>query len=90
MGTDQKTMNDTLSRVFKRLHYPVEVILVCVRWYVADPLSLRHLEEMMSERGVVVDHSTIHRWTIKTESSLIYFYAGPIKSSALPDTPGSG
>jgi putative transposase len=65
MGTDQKTMNDTLSRVFKRLHYPVEVILVCVRWYVAYPLSLRHLEEMMSERGVVVDHSTIHRWAIK-------------------------
>jgi putative transposase len=58
MRTDQKTMNETLCRVFTRLHYPIEVILVCVRWYVAYPLSLRHLEEMMAERGVVVDHSS--------------------------------
>ena len=39
--------------------------MVCARWYVAYPLSLRHLEEMMAERGVAVDHSTIHRWAIK-------------------------
>ena len=65
MRTDQKPMNETLGRVFKRLHYPIEVMLVCVRWYVAYPLSLRHLEEMMAERGVAVDHSTIHRWAIK-------------------------
>jgi len=58
-------MIEALRKVFKRLHYPVEIILVCVRWYVAYPLSLRHLEEMMAERGVVVDHSTIHRWAIK-------------------------
>jgi len=31
----------------------------------AYPLSLRHLEEMMAERGVSVDHSTVHRWAIK-------------------------
>ncbi|MBC7414156.1 MAG: IS6 family transposase [Herminiimonas sp.] len=47
------------------MHYPTEVMLVCVRWYVAYPLSLRHLEESMAERGVAVDHSTIHRWAIK-------------------------
>jgi transposase-like protein len=41
------------------------VILTCVRWYVAYPLSLRHLEEMMSERGITVDHSTVHRWAVK-------------------------
>ena len=58
-------MNQTLCRVFKRLHYPIVVMLVCVRWYVGYPLSLRHLEEMMAERGVAVDHSTIHRWAIK-------------------------
>jgi putative transposase len=45
MRIDQKPMNETLRRVFIRLHYPMEVILVCVRWYVAYPLSLRHLEE---------------------------------------------
>ena len=65
MKADLKTMIEALRRVIKRLHYPVEVMLVCVRWYVAYPLSLRHLEEMMAERGVVVDHSTIHRWAIK-------------------------
>jgi putative transposase len=58
-------MNETLRRVFIRLHYPIEVILTCVRWYVAYPLSLRQLQEMMAERGVAVDHSTIHRWAIK-------------------------
>jgi putative transposase len=58
-------MDETLRRVFIRLHYPIEVILTCVRWYVAYPLSLRQLQEMMAERGVAVDHSTIHRWAIK-------------------------
>ena len=56
---------EALRRVIKRLHYPAEVMLVCVRWYMAYPLSLRHLEEMMAERGVAVDHSTIHRWAMK-------------------------
>ena len=58
-------MNEMLGRVFKRLHFPVEIILTCVRWYVAYPLSLRQLQEMMVERGVDVDHSTMHRWAIK-------------------------
>jgi transposase-like protein len=59
------TLNPALARVLKRLHYPLDVILTCVRWYVAYPLSLRHLEEMMAERGISVDHSTVHRWAIK-------------------------
>ena len=65
MRVDPKTMVDALRRVIKRVHYPAEIMLVCVRWCVAHPLSLRHLEEMMAERGVVVDHSTIHRWVMK-------------------------
>jgi transposase-like protein len=60
-----KTLNPAIARVLKRLHYPLDVILMCVRWYVAYPLSLRHLEEMMAERGISVDHSTVHRWAIK-------------------------
>ena len=44
---------------------PGEDHAVCVRSYVTYPLSVRQLEEMMAERGVVVDHSTIHRWAIK-------------------------
>ena len=40
-------------------------MLTCVRWYVAYPLRPRHVEEMMRERGVFVDHATLHRWAIK-------------------------
>ena len=54
-----------LRKVLKRMHYPLEVMLVWVRWYAAYPLSLRHIEEMMVERGVFVDHATIHRWSIR-------------------------
>jgi len=36
-----------------------------VCWYVAYGLSVRNLEEMMAERGIEVDHSTVHRWAIK-------------------------
>ena len=61
----QSLINSTLNRVLQRLHYPLEVMLTCVRWYIAYPLSLRHVEEMMQERGVFVDHSTVHRWTMK-------------------------
>ena len=50
---------------FKGARFPKEVILMGVRWYVAYPLSTRHVEELMEERGVDVDHSTINRWTIK-------------------------
>jgi transposase-like protein len=42
-----------VSKALKRLHFPLDILLTCVRWYVAYPLSLRHLEEMMSERGSV-------------------------------------
>lgn len=38
---------------------------MCVRWYAAYPLSLRQLEEMTAERGVSVDHATVHRWALK-------------------------
>jgi len=34
----------------------LEVMMLCVRWYVAYPLSFRHIEEIMEERSVVVDH----------------------------------
>ena len=49
----------------KRMRFPIDVILVCIRWYAAYPLSYRHLEEMMQERGVAVDHSSINRWAIR-------------------------
>lgn len=47
------------------MRFPIDVILVCIRWYAAYPLSYRHIEEMMEERGVSVDHSTINRWAMR-------------------------
>jgi putative transposase len=60
-----KPLNQAAARVLKRLHYPLDVILTCVRWYVSYALSLQNLEEMMVERGIGVDHSTVHRWALK-------------------------
>src|ERR1041385_6907416 len=55
---------------FKGAHFPKEVILMGVRWYVAYPLSTRHVEALMKERGVEVDHSTINRGVIKYSPQL--------------------
>ena len=49
----------------KGMRFPKEIILVCIRWYAAYALSYRNLEEMMQERGVSVDHSTVNRWAIR-------------------------
>jgi len=61
----RKTLPPGVAEVMKRLHFPLDVILRCVRWYVAYSLSLRDLEEMIAEHGIEVDHSTVHRWVIK-------------------------
>jgi transposase-like protein len=42
-----------------------EIILLNVRWYCRYSLSYRDLEEMMAERGVAVDHSTLNRWVLR-------------------------
>src|SRR5437764_3946847 len=47
---------------FKWRHFEAEIILLCVRWYLRYSLSYRDLEEMMRERGLHVDHTTIYRW----------------------------
>src|ERR1700732_4816084 len=61
----KQNLNPAVAKVLKRLHYPLDVILLSVRWYVAYSLSLRNLEEMIAERGFEVDHSTVHRWVLK-------------------------
>lgn len=50
---------------FKWCHFQSDIILLCTRWYLAYPLSYRNIEEMMLERGLEVDHSTINRWVLK-------------------------
>jgi putative transposase len=68
LNNEQAAMLNT-----KGMRFPSDVILVCIRWYAAYPLSFRHayplnfrhLEEMMQERGVVVEHSSINRWAVR-------------------------
>lgn len=50
---------------FKWRHFSKKIILTCIRWYLAYPLSYRHIEELMTERGLTIDHSTINRWVNK-------------------------
>ncbi len=50
---------------FKWRHFESQIILLCVRWYLRYSLSYRDLEEMMAERGLKVDHTTIYRWVQK-------------------------
>jgi putative transposase len=51
--------------MFKGCHFDRSLILLCVRSYLAYGLSLRNLDEMMAERGITVDHATIHRWVVR-------------------------
>jgi transposase-like protein len=50
------------SSPFKWRHYAPDIILLCVRWYCRYQLSYRDVEEMMRERGLDVEHSTVFRW----------------------------
>src|SRR5215510_6719128 len=52
----------TPTNPFKGRHFPGEVILLCVRWYLRYPLAYEHVAELMAERGVEVDASCIWRW----------------------------
>jgi transposase-like protein len=55
----------TQQHPFKWRHFQANIILLCVRWYLRYALSYRDLEEMMLERGLHVDHTTIYRWVQK-------------------------
>jgi putative transposase len=55
-------MNSNIE--FRQRHFEKGIILLMVRWYLSYPLSYRDIEEMMLERGIHVDHSTINRWVI--------------------------
>jgi transposase-like protein len=67
--------------VFRWRHFAGEIILWAVRWYCRYGISYRELEEMMGERGVAVDHTTVYRWTQRYASRLekgIRWYQGYI------------
>src|ERR1041384_7549268 len=51
------------ARLFRNRRFEPSIIMTCVRWYCRFALSLRDLEELMAERGLSVDHTSIWRWT---------------------------
>jgi transposase-like protein len=57
-----RTRAELVMSDFKWRHFEGEIILWGVRWYCRYGISYRDLEQMMGERGVPVDHSTIYRW----------------------------
>jgi putative transposase len=61
---------ETRAISFTGAHFPPDIILMDVRWYIAYPLSTRHVDELLLERGVPVDHSTINRWVVKYSPQL--------------------
>src|SRR3954468_1849999 len=58
-------MGVSRPELFRGRHFRDEIIVLCVRWYLRYPLSYRNLEEMMAERGLTIDHSTITRWVLR-------------------------
>ncbi|MBT6208120.1 MAG: IS6 family transposase [Francisellaceae bacterium] len=55
---------------FKGKQFMKSIILMAVRWYVAYALSYRDIEELLLERGLKIDHSTINRWVIEYSPKL--------------------
>src|SRR6266851_5774087 len=74
-------MSNQSQNPFKWRHFQSDIILLCVRWYLRYALSYRDLEEMMMERGITVDHSTIYRW--------VQHYAPEIEKRCRPHLKGT-
>ena len=55
---------------FKGRHFPDYIILMAIRWKLAYAVSYKDIEEMMGERGIEVDHSTVQRWVVKYSPQL--------------------
>ena len=64
-------LSNQLSSAFTGFRFPPEVIMLAVRWYLRFGLSFRDLEELLAERGVEVDHVTLHRWVQRFTPLLI-------------------
>ena len=69
---------------FAGFRFPPEVITLAVRWYLRFGLSYRDVEELLAERGIEVDHTTLFRWVVRF-TPLFIEAARPVRH-----TPGTG
>ena len=68
----QRNQSPPVDRsAFAGYRFPPEVIMLAVRWYLRYGLSYRDVEELFVERGIEVDHVTIHRWVQRFTPLLI-------------------
>ncbi|EKT62586.1 TnpA [Providencia alcalifaciens Dmel2] len=72
---------------FKGRHFTGIIILWAVRWYCKYGISYRELQEMLAERGVNVDHTTIYRWVQRyapeIEKRLRWYWCNFLRSQQL-------
>jgi CTP:molybdopterin cytidylyltransferase MocA len=74
---DHRNQSPHVDRsAFTGYRFPPEVIMLAVRWYLRYGLSYRDVEELLLERGIEVDHVTIHRWVQRFTPLLIDAIAG--------------
>jgi transposase-like protein len=52
----------TRPAIFKWRQTEPQIILCAVRWYLRYSLSLRDVEELLAERCLEADHTTVWRW----------------------------
>ena len=71
-------------KLFRGRHFQDEIIILCIRWYLRYSLSCWDLEEMMAERGLAVDHSTIARWVLRYAPELRKRIAGTCAVLVVP------
>jgi transposase, IS6 family len=65
MRTAHRSPSRYPRSAFAGFRFPSDVIVLAVRWYLRFGLSYRDVEELLSERGVEVDHVTIYRWVLR-------------------------
>ena len=65
MRTRRPRLGPVPQSAFAGFRFPPEVIVLAVRWYLRFGLSYRDLEELLTERGVEVDHVTVYRWVLR-------------------------
>jgi IS6 family transposase len=64
MRTHRPRLTPVPRSAFAGFRFPVDVIVLAVRWYLRFGLSYRDVGELLSERGVEVDHVTVYRWVL--------------------------
>jgi transposase, IS6 family len=65
MRTDRPRPAPATWSAFAGFRFPPDVIVLAVRWYLRFALSYRDVEELLTERGVEVDHVTVYRWVLR-------------------------